>query len=142
MDHTSKLDMLRELGATEVIDYTREDFTQLGRAYDIIFDVVGKSDYRRSLAALNPGGRYIIANPKLNHFFRRMWTQATSDKRVIVQPSSRGDAAFAELSALVAQGVLTPIVDKVYALADTAEAHRYVDSGQKKGNVVIQIVAE
>ena len=76
MDSTEKLDMLRSIGADQVIDYTQEDFTTNGQTYDVIFDVVGKSSFPRSLRSLTPDGRYLLGNPNpgLSQMVRGRWT--------------------------------------------------------------------
>ena len=88
VDSGEKLDMLLELGADHVIDYTKEDFTKNGRTYDIIFDVVGKSDFSGSVKSLSKNGRYVLANPWLSAMARGQWTSMRSNKEVIFGTSS------------------------------------------------------
>ena len=82
VDSTEKLDMLRTIGADQVIDYTQEDFTKSGETYDVIFDVVGKSSFSRSVRSLKQNGRYLLANPRLSQMVRGLWTSITSSKTV------------------------------------------------------------
>ncbi len=140
VDSTAKLDMLRSLGTDHVIDYMQEDFTQNGETYDVIFDVVGKSPYARSLGSLKENGRYLIANPRLSTMLRGLWTSKTSSKKVIFEPANHEVEALDFLKELVEEGKLTTLIDRRYPLAQTAEAHRYVETGQKAGNVVITVV--
>lgn len=139
VDSTAKLETLRAIGAGQVIDYTQEDFTRSGATYDVIFDAVGKSSYGRSLRALKPGGRYVLANPALSQMFRSRWTSRTSGKQVLVSASSTQVDDLLFLKTLIEAGNLKAVIDRVYPLEQTVEAHRYVDTGQKKGNVVITV---
>ena len=142
VDSGEKLAMLRSLGAAHVIDYTREDFTKSGRRYDVILDVVGKSHYGRALDTLNAGGRYVIANPQLWHRLRGPLSSWRSGKRVICwtnRTTSEEQVLLDDLAAMVEAGTLRPVIDRRYPLAQTADAHRYVDSGRKQGNVIIDV---
>jgi NADPH:quinone reductase-like Zn-dependent oxidoreductase len=142
VDSTGKLDMLRSLGADHVIDYTREDFTKRGETYDVIFDVIGKSSYARCVRSLKPSGRYLLGNPRPFQKARGRWTARRSSISVIPW-TSRSASEYAEdigfLKELVAAGKIQPTIDRHYPLEALAEAHRYVDTGQKKGNVVITV---
>ena len=138
VDSAPKLPMLQALGAEHVIDYTREDFTRSGRSYDIIFDIIGKSDYARSLAALNPGGRYLLGNPSLRDTLRAR--RAPGDNKQIIRgAAAQKTADLLYLKDLIEAGHLTTIIDRRYPLAQTAAAHRYVESGAKAGNVIITV---
>ncbi|MCO6449662.1 MAG: NAD(P)-dependent alcohol dehydrogenase [Caldilineales bacterium] len=139
VDSAAKLDMLRSLGADHVLDYAQEDFTQNGERYDVIFDVIGKSSFSRSMASLRPNGRYVIANPQLSKMLRGLIASATGSKKVIFEPSHREAADLEALKALIESGKLKPVIDRTYPLAQTADAHRYVETGQKAGNVVIMV---
>lgn len=142
VDSAEKLDMLRSIGADNVIDYTREDFTRSGKTYDVIFDVIGKSSFSRSIRSLAPNGRYLLANSPLSHRLRGRWMSGRSGKKVLFW-ASRSASEYAEdfkfLTELIAAGKIRPVIDKRYPLEQAAEAHRYVDSGHKKGNVVITV---
>ena len=144
VDSAEKLDMLRAIGADHVIDYAREDFTKNGETYDVIFDVVGKSSFSRSLRSLAPSGRYLLSNPRLSDRVRARWMSWRSGRQVIpwVVRSARQHAEeYAFLTKLIEAGKLKTVIDRCYPLEQTAEAHRYVETGQKKGNVVITIEA-
>jgi 2-desacetyl-2-hydroxyethyl bacteriochlorophyllide A dehydrogenase len=139
VDSTAKLDMVRSIGADHVIDYTREDFTQNGETYDVIFDTVGKSSFSRSLNSLKQGGRYILANPKLSEMIRGQWTSMMGSKKVIIGAASTNADDLLFLKGLIEAGKLKAVIDRRYPLEQIAEAHRYVETGQKKGNVVIVV---
>jgi NADPH:quinone reductase-like Zn-dependent oxidoreductase len=140
LDSAEKLAMLRSIGADHVIDYTQEDFTRNGQSYDVIIDVVGKSSFSGSVRALKPKGRYILGNLTLSGMIRGRLTPMASEKRVIVALADYKAEDFAILKELVEVRELKPVIDKRYPLEQTAEAHRYVEGGHKKGNVVITIV--
>ena len=140
VDSTGKLDMLRSIGADQVIDYTQEDFTKRGETYDLILDLVGKSAFSGSVRSLKQNGRYLIANPGLSQMVRRRWTSLTSSKKVMfvgaISPKTE-DLLF--LKELIEAGKIKTVIDRSYPLAQTAEAHRYVETGHKKGHVVITV---
>jgi len=137
VDSTGKLDILRSIGADHVIDYTQDDFTRSGETYNAIIDVVGKSPFSGSVRALKPNGRYVLGNPRLSGMIRGRWTSLTTDKKVIFGSASHQAEAYTILIELIEAGKVKPVIDRHYPLEQTAEAHRYVDTGQKKGNVVI-----
>ncbi len=139
VDSTGKLDMLRSIGADHVIDYTQEDFTKSGETYDVIFDVVGKSSFSGSIRSLKQNGRYLIANPKLLKMVRGLWTSRRSSKKVIFEYASRKTEDLIFLKELIEAGTIKSVIDRRYPLEQTAEAHRYVEQGHKKGNVVITV---
>ena len=139
VDSTEKLDMLRSIGADQVIDYTQEDFTQSGQTYDVILDVVGKSSFSGSVRSLKQKGRYLLANPGLSHMVRGRWTSMTSSKNVIYGAAGQKSEDLVYLKELIEAGKVKTVIDRRYPLERTAEAHRYVETGHKKGNVVITV---
>jgi NADPH:quinone reductase-like Zn-dependent oxidoreductase len=139
VDSPSKLDMLLSIGADHVIDYTQKDFTQQGETYDVIFDVVGKSPYARSVQSLTPKGHYLIAYPGLSQMLRGRWTSWRTDKTVFSGTSSYKTEDLLFLKELIEAGTIKTVIDRRYPLEQTAEAHRYVETGQKQGNVIISI---
>jgi NADPH:quinone reductase-like Zn-dependent oxidoreductase len=139
VDSTGKLEMLRSIGADHVIDYTQEDFTRSGETYDVIFDVPGKSSFSRSIRSLRANGRYLLANPGLSHTLQGPWTSMRSGKKVIFGAASQRTEDLIFLRDLIEAGQIKAVIDRRYSLEQIAEAHRYVDTGQKKGNVVITI---
>jgi NADPH:quinone reductase-like Zn-dependent oxidoreductase len=138
VDSTGKLDMLRSIGADHVIDYTQEDFNKSGEIYDVIFDVVGTISFSRSERSLKQNGTYLLANP-MSQMVRGLWTTMTSSKKVIMQTSSPTIEDLVFLRELIEPGKIKTVIDRSYPLEQTAEAHRYVEKGHKKGNVVITV---
>jgi NADPH:quinone reductase-like Zn-dependent oxidoreductase len=139
VDSTGKLDMLRSIGVDHVIDYTQEDFTKNGETYNVIFDVVGKSSFSRSLRSLKQNGRYLLANPRLLPMVRGLCTSMISSKKVIFEFASYKTEDLIFLKELIEAGKIKSVIDRRYPLEQVAEAHRYVDKGHKKGNVVITV---
>lgn len=141
---TANLELVQSLGADEVVDYKREDFTRSGRTYDIIFDAVGKSSFARCSGLIKQGGVYLTTTPMLGVFLRMFWPFKTSSKnaRFAATGLRRADAKAKDLAfikAIVEAGGLKPVIDRTYPLEEMEEAHRYVETGRKKGNVVITI---
>ena len=139
VDSTKKLDMLRSIGADQVIDYTKEDFTESGETYDVIFDVVGKSSFSGSIKSLNENGFYLIANPSRSHKVQGRRISRRSSKKVIVGGTNIKTEHLIFLKKLIEEGKIKSVIDRSYPLEQTAEAHRYVETGHKKGNVVITV---
>ncbi|MDH3553251.1 MAG: NAD(P)-dependent alcohol dehydrogenase [Gammaproteobacteria bacterium] len=139
VDSSRKLDMLRSIGADEVIDYTQEDFTRNGKTYDVIIDVVGKSSYSRSVTSLNENGRYVLGNPRFSGLFKGLWTSLTSSKKVIAALTGYKAEDLVYLKDLIEVGKMMTVIDRRYPLEDIVEAHRYVETGQKTGHVVITV---
>lgn len=139
VDSPKKVDMLTTIGADRVIDYTQEDFTQNGETYDAIIDIVGKSSFTRSIRSLKPNGRYVLGNPTLPGMIRGVWTSRRTDKKVIAAMADYKPEDLGFLKEQMAAGELKAVIDRCYPLAQAAEAHRYVDTGQKVGNVVITV---
>lgn len=139
VDSAPKLDMLRSIGADHVIDYTREDFATRGEVYDVIFDVVGTLSFSPGDRSLKEGGTYLTANPGLSQMVQGVWTSLRSDKKVVMETASGTVADLVFLRELIEAGELRTVIDRTYPLEEIAEAHRYVETGQKKGNVVITV---
>ncbi len=139
VDDTGKLEMLRSIGADHVIDYTQEDFTQRGENYDFILDVVSKSPFSGSIRSLKPSGRYLIANPGLLQRVRGRWTSMISSKRVIFGEASPKTEDLIFLKELIEAGEIKSVIGRTYPLEQIPEAHRYVETGQKVGQVVITL---
>jgi NADPH:quinone reductase-like Zn-dependent oxidoreductase len=139
VDSTGKLDMLRSIGANQVIDYTQEDFTKNGETYDVIFDVMGKGSFSGSVSSLRQNGRYLLGNPGLTQIVRGRWISMRSSKKVIIGAAIQKTEDLVFLKELIEAGKIKSVIDRCYPLEQTAEAHRYVDTGQKKGNVVITV---
>jgi NADPH:quinone reductase-like Zn-dependent oxidoreductase len=139
VDSTEKMDMLRSIGADHVIDYTKEDYIRSGETYDLIIDVVGRRGVSRRLNLLKPGGYYFLAYAGISHILLSIWTSITTSKNFKIESSSQKREDLIFLKELLEAGKLKSIIDKSYPLEQVPEAHRYVETGQKKGNVVISV---
>jgi NADPH:quinone reductase-like Zn-dependent oxidoreductase len=139
----ANLELVKSLGADEVVDYTREDFSRAGRVYDIVFDTVGKSEFSRSLKSLKRGGFYVRVGGSgrllsiLGGILGGMWVSITGAGKVISGMAAGAKADQSFLKGLIEAGKLRTVIDRRYSLDEIAEAHRYVEAGHKKGNVVI-----
>ena len=142
---TRNIELVRSLGADRVIDYTQEDFTQSGETYDIIFDaVVGKTSFSRSKNSLKEKGRYLAVAGGLPEMALMLWTSITGGKKVIFGGGSACEKKeyLINLKELVEDGKIKAVIDRTYPLEQMVEAHRYVDTGRKQGNVVIIVVPD
>ncbi|MDF1810506.1 MAG: NAD(P)-dependent alcohol dehydrogenase [Phycisphaerales bacterium] len=139
VDRSDKLDMLLSIGADKVIDYEREDFTQNGTQYDVIFDAVGKSSYSKSLRSLNENGRYILANPHVSQMVRGFARSMFHKKKVFFQFASYRGTDLDELVRKCSEQRIQASIDRVFPIKEIVSAHSYVDSGDKIGHVVIRI---
>jgi len=136
---TRHVELVRSLGADEVIDYTREDFTKSGARYDVVFDAVGKLSFRQCRRALKPGGAYLPTDGFENLLWAA-WTSRVGDRRVRIHiPRFRKDDVLF-VKELVESGEYRPVIDRTYPLEEVVEATRYVETGQKTGNVVLSVV--
>jgi NADPH:quinone reductase-like Zn-dependent oxidoreductase len=136
---TTNLELVKSLGADKVIDYTKDDFTKNGETYDVMFDAVGKSSFSGCVRVLKKEGIYLqtVAAPALSALMR--WTSMTSSKKLIGGTAIPKAENLNYLKELVERGKIKPIIDRSYPLEQIVEAHRYVDKGHKKGNVVITV---
>jgi NADPH:quinone reductase-like Zn-dependent oxidoreductase len=136
---TQRLEFVKALGAEHVIDYTKQDFTQNGETYDLIFDILGKSTFSGCQNSLTPNGVLLYASFKMKQLFQMLRTSRTSGKKVIcaIAPGSLED--LISVKELIEAGKIKAIIDKCFPLEQAAEAHRYVETGHKKGNVVITV---
>ena len=139
VDSTAKLPLLLSIGADQVIDYTREVFTDRGEMYDVIFDVVRNSPSSRMVRSLRENGAYLTANPGLSQLVLALRTSIASSKRVVLGVSGGTNKDLAYLKDLIEAGKIRPVVDRRFPLEQVAEAHRYAESGQKMGNIVLSI---
>ncbi len=115
---TANLELVRSLGASKVIDYTREDFTQNGETYDIIFDAVGKITQGKMEEVVENSRVFMFRSPLQQRRSRKIWNTSSS---------------------LAEAGELKPVIDREYSLEQVPEAHRYVETGRKRGNVVVMV---
>ncbi len=141
---TGNIDLVRGLGADKVIDYKKEDFTQYKEEYDMIFDSVGKSSFAKSKSALKKGGIYLTTVVGMPVFISMLTSKAGSKKAKIaftgLRPAGEKAKDLGFIKELIESGKYRSIVDRKYGLENIVEAHRYVDMGHKKGNVVVTLV--
>jgi 2-desacetyl-2-hydroxyethyl bacteriochlorophyllide A dehydrogenase len=134
---TKNLELVKSLGANKLIDYTKEDFTKNGQTYDIIFDTVGKTSFSRCKSSLTKKGIYLSTVFGLTQLFGKLWNSMTSSKKIIIGVASEKPEDLIFLKELIEAGKIKSVIDRRYPLEQIVEAHRYVDKGHKKGNVVI-----
>ncbi len=135
----ANVELVRTLGADAVIDYTREDFTENGQVYDLIMDTVGNAPFKRCARSLAAGGRMLLVLADLSAVLAPIWTNPFSDKKLIAGPAIEHSDDLRLLAELAERGVFKPLIDRRYPLDRAAEAHAYVDTGRKRGNVVLTL---
>ncbi|MEV0646334.1 NAD(P)-dependent alcohol dehydrogenase [Phytomonospora sp. NPDC050363] len=131
-------ELVSSLGAHHVIDYTATDFTASGETYDVVFDTVGRSTFARAKGSLTRRGCY-LATTGLDNALLAVWTSITGGRQVRGGLSVDKRAALAYLRERVEAGALRVVIDRTYPLDRIAEARRHVDTGHKRGNVVITV---
>jgi NADPH:quinone reductase-like Zn-dependent oxidoreductase len=141
---TANLEMVKSLGADQVIDYTQEDFTENGKTYDIIFDTVGKRSFSQCKCSLTDEGIYLATVPTPVMMLQALWPARSGSKKVKfmaagLRPAREKIKDLVSLTELIEAGKIKPVIDRCYPLEQIAEAHRYVEQGHKKGNVVITV---
>jgi NADPH:quinone reductase-like Zn-dependent oxidoreductase len=136
--NTANVELVRSLGADEVIDYLNEDFTKQGETYDVVLDAVGKHSYFRSRRALKPHGRY-VATDRLYNFPLAFLTRVAKKKVVFGTEWRPPKKNLLLLKELIETGTYRAVVDRTYPLEDVVAASRYVDTWQKTGNVVLTV---
>ena len=136
---TANVELVRSLGANHVIDYSKEDFTQNGETYDVIVDTAGTAPFSRSKGSLKEGGRLLLVLGGLPDMLRIPWVSMMSSKKIIAGPAAERVADLRFLAKLAEAGEFKPVIDRRYPFEQIAEAHRYVDTGRKKGNVIITL---
>ena len=136
--NTKNVELVRSLGADEVIDYLQEDFTKNGETYAVVFDAVGKLSFRRCRGSLKRNGIY-ASTDGLENLFLALVTSRITDKKVVfpIPRYTKKDVLF--LRELIEAGKYRAVIDRTYPLEDVVEAHRYVDTQQKTGNVVLTV---
>jgi NADPH:quinone reductase-like Zn-dependent oxidoreductase len=139
--NTKNVELVRSLGADEVVDYLQEDFTKNGETYDVILDAVGKHSFRRSRRSLKPDGRFLATDlgfmwhvPAL-----ALWSRWFGNRKLLFTFSGSAEDDMGLLKSLIETGKYRPVIDRRYSLEEIAEAARYVETGQKTGNVVVTL---
>jgi NADPH:quinone reductase-like Zn-dependent oxidoreductase len=135
----TNFELVKSLGANKVIDYTKEDFSESGETYDVIFDALGKSSFSSCIRSLKKKGFLLLANPRPSQIVRGRWISMTSGKKVITELTKHRIEDLVFLKELIEEGKLKSVIDRRYPLEQMVEAHTYVDKGHKKGNVVITL---
>jgi len=141
---TTNLEWVKSLGADHVIDYTREDFTETGNTYDIIFDTVGKISFSACEGSLADGGIYLSTVPSPIILLHALWPAKSGSKKAKfvaagLRPAREKIKDLVFLTKLIEEGKIKAVIDRCYPLEQIVEAHRYVEQGHKKGNVVITV---
>jgi NADPH:quinone reductase-like Zn-dependent oxidoreductase len=144
VSNTKNLELARSLGADEVVDYTQEDFTKNGQTYDVVFDAVGKHSFRRSRHSIKAGGVYVDTDLGF------MWhvpvlalvTKAIGAKKVKLGITNYNKEDVLFLKELIEAGKFRAVIDRTYPLEDVVEATRYVETGEKTGNVVLTVTED
>jgi NADPH:quinone reductase-like Zn-dependent oxidoreductase len=136
---TPRLEFIKSLGADKVIDYTKEDFTQNGETYDLILDVLGKSSFSRCKGSLKQNGRYVLTAFKMRDLIDMLWTSVIGSKKVICVLLIAKPEDLISIKELIEAGKIKALIDRSFPLEQTAEAHRYVEEGHKKGHIAITV---
>jgi NADPH:quinone reductase-like Zn-dependent oxidoreductase len=136
--NTKNVELVRSLGADEVVDYLQEDFTKNGETYDVLLDAVGKQSFLHCRRSLRPGGLY-LATDRLRNLLLALWTWRIGKRKVVfARPRlTKEDVLF--LKELMEAGRYQAVIDRTYPLEDVVEATRYVETWQKTGNVVLMV---
>ncbi len=138
---TTNVEMVKSLGADHVIDYTKDDFTQNGKTYDMIVDTVGTAPFSRCKGSLTEQGRLLLVLAGLSEMLAIPWISLTSRRKVIAGMAPERAEDLLYLAKLAAAGEFKPFIDRSYPFEQIAEAHRYIDTGRKRGNVIVTLGA-
>lgn len=138
---TGNPEMVKAIGADQVIDYTKENLAHRGERYDIVFDTVGKASVADCVRALKQDGVYLTSAAGLRHMLGRVWLSLTSSKQLVGETADHTVEDLEFLRDLIEADEVKSVIDRCYALEEIADAHRYVQKGHKKGNVVIRVAA-
>ena len=136
---TANAGLVKSLGADHVIDYTKEDFAETGESYDVIVDTVGTAPFARSGGSLTSGGRLLLVLGGLPDMLKAPWVSIIGNKRIVAGPAGARTEDVLLLGELDAAGKFKPVIDRRFPFEQMADAHRYVDQGHKRGNVVISM---
>lgn len=137
---TRNIELVKSLGADQVIDYTKEDYTHSGNTYDLIFDTVGKSSFTEGRKSLKEKGMYLAAAAGMADYADMISASLKGSQKLKVGVASMRKEDLIFLKQLIEAGKMKSVIDRSYALSQVAEAHSYIETGRKKGNVVITLV--
>jgi len=135
----TNLELVKSIGASRVVDYTKEDFTKLGESWDVIMDTAGTAPFSRCKGALKEGGRLLLVLADLPGTLRAPLVAWTSKKRAVAGPVSERADDIRELAKLAEAGAIKPVIDRTYPFEQIVDAHRHVDTGRKRGSVVVML---
>ncbi|MFN8531186.1 MAG: NAD(P)-dependent alcohol dehydrogenase [Anaerolineae bacterium] len=133
-----RMAFVKSLGADKVIDYRKFDFTQSGERYDLIVDIQGKRSFAECKRVLNPNGRVLYVSFKMKQLLQMLWTQRFGSQKVICALSSEHQADLVYIRDLIEAGKIKSVIDRCFPMEQTADAHRYAESGSKQGHVVVR----
>jgi NADPH:quinone reductase-like Zn-dependent oxidoreductase len=139
---TANLELVRSLGADQVIDYTRDDFASAGQTYDVVVDAAGTAPYSRCAPALSGGGRLLLILASLSDLLKAPLSGRIRGHKVIAGPAAERPEYVHQLAELAVAGRFTPVIDRVYPFEEMRAAHQHVDTGRKRGNVVVRVGLE
>lgn len=142
IDSKEKLEMLQSIGADYVIDFKQEDFTKNGKEYDVIFDIVGKAPISGCMRSLSDEGVLLLGNLSFTILLRAKWNSWRSKKRIVTSTADATTNDLQQMKELIENEILKVVVDRSFRLEEMVEAHKYVESGNKIGNVVITVIEE
>ena len=138
VDRGIKKEMLLGIGASHFIDYEKEDFTGSGKSYDVIFSMVAGVSYSGCMNVLNPGGRYVTANPVAAGMLRAPFTSLFTDRKAIFAFAGEKEEELLALKRMIEERKIKPVVDKIYPMEQAGEAHRRVEAEERLGSIVIR----
>ena len=136
---SKNMELVKSLGADKVIDYTREDFTESGGTYDLIFDTVGKLKYSKCSKSLSRNGSFLAGAGGIAAFAQMAWTSVFGSKKVFAGMAVEKKEDIVFLKELLEKNKIKPVIDRRYPLEQIAEAHQYAEQGHKKGNLVLTV---
>jgi NADPH:quinone reductase-like Zn-dependent oxidoreductase len=136
---TPRVEYVKSLGADKAIDYNKVDFTKNGETYDLIFDILGKSSFSHCKGSLKENGHYLLASFKIKQLVQMLWTSIIGSKKVVCALANEKAEDLIFLKEIMEEGKIKSVIDRCYPLDQTAQAHHYVETGLKKGDVVITI---
>ncbi|MDD5104690.1 MAG: NAD(P)-dependent alcohol dehydrogenase [Desulfuromonadaceae bacterium] len=139
VDSAIKEEMLLRIGADHFIDYSKEDFSNNGQSYDVIFNMVANYSYSNCVSSLNSKGRYLLGNPRLSDMLRSVLTSRFTGKSAIFVFAGEKEEELLALKEMIEEGKITSIVDRIYPMEQAAEAHRRVETEQRLGSIVISM---
>ncbi len=139
VDNSHKLDMLTQLGARTVIDFTKEDFWKRDEKYDVIFDVAGKTPFRHILKCLKREGVMLNTNPDFSGLFYAWWVRLTSKKRILTGLATDMRDDLEKVKTLIEKGIFKSVIERDFKLEEVQQAHEHIEAGKKQGSLVVKI---